>query len=274
VQIGAVHPHIFAGQFIGHAGTTLGNIVEVAPGAAPLGWAVAPRFELGYRLPSGFGAIAVSDRFFSTSGTDSLIGPGVATMRTTRITANYTDIDYISREFTPWANWGMTWVAGLRQAETFIGTRLERPFDQAAADGGTFAARASNEAWGMGPHFGVALDRQLGQSGLSFVAKLDIANVFERAYQRFSAVTTTLTPAGRPDHGLGKNIFFQEVPILNYQVGLDWRSPRLPNAHLFVGYLYEMWWQVGTNSTLAGTSANQRLDFNNQGIVFQFGLNF
>ena len=35
---------------------------------ATLNWTVSPRFEAGYRLPSGFGEIDVSYRFLLTEG--------------------------------------------------------------------------------------------------------------------------------------------------------------------------------------------------------------
>ena len=68
VQIGVIHPHIFFGQMSHSCSTSPGQRVLVAPGAAGQSWTVAPRLEIGYRLPSGFGGFSFSDRFFSTSG--------------------------------------------------------------------------------------------------------------------------------------------------------------------------------------------------------------
>ena len=72
----------------------------VAPGAAKQAWTVAPRIEIGYRLPSGFGGFAFSDRFFNTSGTGPFVGPAGTTTRSTQLGVNYSDWDYISREYT------------------------------------------------------------------------------------------------------------------------------------------------------------------------------
>ena len=63
-------------------------------------------------------------------------------------------------------------------------------------------------------------------------------------------------------------------PILNFQVGVGWQPPRYPNIHLFMGYLYEFWWQVGTNSNLEGTPQGRFGFFDNQGLVLQTGLDF
>jgi hypothetical protein len=169
----------------------------------------------------------------------------------------------------------MEWRAGIRLAETWIDSRVDQPFAKAAAGPGVFAERASNYTVGAGPHFGVGLDRKDPQSGLSFVMKLDIANTFTRVRQLFSASTTTLTPAGRPERGVYTQNFWQQVPILNYQVGLGWQPPRYPNVKLFAGYVYEFWWQVASNSNITPNNpGGTRGFFDNQGVVLQVGVNF
>ena len=126
---------------------------------------------------------------------------------------------------------------------------------------------------GTGPHFGVELDRKFPQWGLSFVTKLDIANTFTRERQLFSAATTTLTSAGVPERGVFTQNFWQQVPILNYQVGLGWQPPRYPNVKVFVGYVYEFWWQVASNSNITTLNdGGTRGSFDNQGVVFQAGV--
>ncbi|MFI5454923.1 MAG: hypothetical protein ACHRXM_05680 [Isosphaerales bacterium] len=272
VQLGVIHPQIFFGQMKHSVATPAGRSVLVAPGAAQQPWTVAPRLEVGYRLPSGFGGFSFSDRFFSTSGTGPFIGPAGSTTRTTRLGVNYSDWDYNSREYTPWANWEMEWRAGIRLAETWITNRVDEPFATAAAGRGVFAAGDSNYTVGAGPHFGVELDRRAPQSGLLFVAKLDIANTFTRERQLFSASTTTLGPTGVPMRGVFTQNFWQQVPILNYQVGLGWQPPRYPNVKLFVGYVYEFWWQVASNSNITPQSGGTRGFFDNQGLVFQGGV--
>jgi len=274
VQLGVIHPQIFFGQMKHSVTTPLGRSVLVAPGAAQQPWTVAPRLEVGYRLPSGFGGFSFSDRFFSTSGTGPFIGPAGSTTRTTQLGVNYSDWDYNSREYTPWANWEMEWRAGIRLAETWINTRVDEPFAKAAAGTGVFAAGDSNYTVGAGPHFGVELDRRVPQSGLLFVAKLDIANTFTRERQLFAASTTTLSPTGVPVRGVYTQNFWQQVPILNYQVGVGWQPPRYPNVKLFVGYVYEFWWQVASNSNITPLNGGTRGFFDNQGLVFQAGVNW
>jgi hypothetical protein len=278
VRLDVIHPHLFFSQMRHQVVTSAKQRVLVSPGAAQQPWTVAPRLEIGYRLPSGFGAFAFSDRFFSTTGTGPFVGRAGSTTRTSHLGVNYSDWDYTSREYTPWAtpraNWTMEWRGGIRLAETWVVNRVDKPFAQAAGTNGVFAASDSNYTVGAGPHFGVELDRKVPQSGLSFVMKLDIANTFTRVRQRYSATTTTLTPAGVPAHGHYTENFWQQVPILNYQVGLGWQPPPYPNVKFFVGYVYEFWWQVASNSNVSIFNQGPRGAFDNQGVVFQAGVNW
>jgi hypothetical protein len=268
-QIDIIHPHFFANQLKGTVVTPSKN-VNVALGSARLNWTVAPRLEVGYRLASGFGSFSVSDRGFWTDGTGPFSGPAGSFTRTSHLGVNYTDMDYASREYTPWANWSMNWRVGVRVAYTWFDTRVDQPFDAAATGNGVFAARTVNYTTGAGPHFGLELDHGFSQPGLFFVSKLDIADTFSRVRQRFSEASTTLTPAGKPSRGEFLDRFWQEIPILNFQVGLGWHPPAYPNVHLFMGYVYEFWWQVGTNSNTQTTHGF----FDNQGVVLQAGVNF
>ena len=106
---------------------------------------------------------------------------------------------------------------GSRTAFTWFDTTVSEPFKVAAAGNGVYAARTVNYTVGAGPHFGVALDYNFAQPGLSFLTNLDIADTFTCIRQRFSTATTTLTPAGRPAKGeFQESFFWNEVPILNF----------------------------------------------------------
>ena len=107
VQLGVIHPQIFFGQMKHSRGDADRQADHRGAGRCPAGLDGCPRLEVGYRLPSGFGGFSFSDRFFSTSGTGPFIGPAGSTTRTTNLGVNYSDWDYTSREYTPWANWEM-----------------------------------------------------------------------------------------------------------------------------------------------------------------------
>jgi hypothetical protein len=272
VQIGVIRPTIFFGQMRHGVFTPFGRKVIVAPGAAKQDWTAAPRLEIGYRLPSGFGGFSFSDRFFNTSGSGPFVGPAGSATRSTSIGVNYSDWDYLSREYTPWANWGMEWRAGIRLAETWIDTRAGQSMAGAAAGTGVVTQYVSNYTVGAGPHFGLQVNRLFPESGFSFLARIDIADTFTRVRQLFSV--TALNPGGGTARGAWTENFWQQVPILNYQVGLGWQPPRNPNISLYVGYVYEFWWQIGSNSNLTPTAGGPRGFFDNQGVVLQAQVRF
>ncbi|MGP0069767.1 MAG: hypothetical protein ACLQGP_39975 [Isosphaeraceae bacterium] len=278
-DLGVIQPHVNFGQMrlINSLKVPSGQRANVAPGAGKLPWTVAPRFEVGYRLPSGFGSLAFSDRFFNSSGTGSFVGPAGATSRTTSLGINYSDWDYISREFTPWdterTNWSLDWRVGVRLAESWTDVRVDKPFSAAASTNGVFIQGDSNYTVGAGPHFGLALERKDLPSGLSFIAKIDIADTFARDRQLFAASTTTLTAAGVPERGAYTQNFWSQIPILNYQVGMGWQPPANPNIALYVGYVYEFWFQYASNMEYTNSYTTQgatRGSMSNQGLVFRF----
>jgi hypothetical protein len=172
----------------------------------------------------------------------------------------------------------MEWRAGIRLAESWTAVLVDKPFAQAASTNGVFIQGDSNYTVGAGPHFGAELDRRDLRTGLSFVMKVDIADTFTRIRQLFAASTTTLMPSGAPLRGVFAQSFWNQVPILNYQIGVGWRPPSYPNVKFFVGYVYEYWWQIASNmnfvnpfTTLTGAT---RGAMDNQGIVFQAGVNW
>ncbi|HZW29189.1 MAG TPA: hypothetical protein VFF52_00675 [Isosphaeraceae bacterium] len=302
VQLDVIHPHLNFGQMrlisppravpvhVGPGGPLsrsqlptlrvtppmLSQHVIIAPGAGQLPWTVAPRLEIGYRLPSGFGAFAFSDRFFMTEGIGPFAGPAGATTRTTRLGVNYSDWDYINREYTPWdnprTNWSLQWRAGIRLAETWTAVRADQSFAEAAARGRAFIQGDSNYTVGAGPHFAVEVDRKDLPSGFSFIMRFDIADTFTRVRQLFEASTTTFIAPGVLQRGVYNQNFWNQVPILNYQVGVGWQPPQNPNIALYVGYVYEFWWQLASNMNYLNPYANQgatRGSLSDQGLVFR-----
>ena len=120
-----IQPHLNFGQvrLIDSLKVPSGQRVIVAPGAAKLNWTAAPRIEIGYWLPSGFGGLRLLRSVLQRLGDRTFVGPAGSTTRTTRLGMNYSDWDYLSREFTPWESpqgfWSLEWRAGVRLAETW-----------------------------------------------------------------------------------------------------------------------------------------------------------
>ena len=96
VEVGVTLPHIDTG--IHDAVTVNGVTSRVQLPAGTLDWAAAPRVELGYRLPDGFGDISLAYRFLGSQGTGTASGafaapdaPGSLLVRADIQTA---DLDY------------------------------------------------------------------------------------------------------------------------------------------------------------------------------------
>jgi hypothetical protein len=266
-QAAIVSPYV-ANEMRENVITGLGTPVFVQLGASRLNWTAAPRFELGYRLPSGFGEFSISDTGMTSNGSESFIGPNGPATRASALQFNYTDFDYQSREFTPWPNWEMKWRAGIRVAESNTTTTFSQPFAQAAAGSGILAAQQSNATLGVGPHFAVELERHFDDCGFSWVGKIDLADNYTMIRQRYAATTTTATPTGL-DNGVTIDRFQNQVIILNVQVGLAWRPESYPNSRFFVGYLEETWWNA-----LANNNSIQLGQFYYQGVVLRASWNF
>jgi hypothetical protein len=283
VRLDVIHPHLFWGQMkSAFTVKSTGQFVDVAPGAARLNWTVAPRIEAGYRFASGLGGFAFSDRFFFAEGSGPFNGPVGMTNRTSHLNTNYADWDYISREFTPWvtdkSNWTLEWRAGVRLANSWTDVLVDKPFAQAAATNGVFIQGTNNYTIGAGPHFGAQVERLDPRTGLTFVARVDIADTFSRLRQMFAASTTILSTSGVPVRGAYGQNFWNQIAILNYQVGLGWKPPQYPNISLFAGYVYEYWFQAASNMTFVNPHTTiqgaSRGAFDNQGIALQIGVNY
>ncbi len=266
-----------AGAIVGHIKNRLTNPVQVGmrmPNtvqlpSAELDWSVSPRFEVGYRLPSGFGELAFAYRFLATEGTGTLEAPdGLAGLKS-RLDVNQFDFDYVSREFSLWPRWDMKWRIGGRLASVFFDSHANEAFDVAAAGSGIFEQRTSNHYVGFGPHAGVELAHGLGDWGLALVGRADFASLLGRTRQRFVEVSTTRGPDGLPLAGESILANPQTVPMLNGQLGLSWRPPGFRDIELFLGYQYEYWWNVGRLST-----ANSRGELSDQGVLLRGELNF
>jgi Legionella pneumophila major outer membrane protein precursor len=262
---------------VAHVKNKLVNTVPVG-GAAPntvalpsaeLDWTVAPRFELGYRLPSGFGAFALAYRFLTTEGTQGTVGADGPASLHSRLELNEVDFDYVSREFSLWPLWEMQWRFGGRLTELFFDSRADEPFAEAAAGSGIFESRVANGYVGFGPHWGVQLVRQLDASGFSLVGAVDGACLLGRLRQGFFEASTTPGPTGLPLLGETRTATSQAVPMLNTQAGIGWKPPAYPQLQFFLGYEYEYWWNVGRDSL-----TTSRGELSDQGVYLRAQFNF
>jgi hypothetical protein len=265
-----------AGLVVAHFKNRLSDMIQLGnrmpdaihvPGAE-LDWTGSPRFEVGYRLPSGFGEFALSYRFLDTDGTGTgLVPDGLAFLKS-RLDFHVVDVDYISREFSPYPQWGMRWRFGLRYFSLYYDSQAAEPFAEAAAGSGVLGARNTDHFQGFGPRVGVQLERYLGCSGWALVGRIDGASVVGRTSQVF-AEEVIPGATGGPLAGAFRRGNTQTLPTLNFQVGLGWEPPAYPHTHLFLGYEYEYWWDAARLSV-----STSRGEMVNQGLLLRAEFNF
>jgi hypothetical protein len=270
VEIGIIVPHVknrLTDTVTFPGGAT--DPVHV-PGAG-LNWTVSPRFELGYRLPSGFGQFSLAYRFFTTEGSELSLGPDGSAALKSRLTVNIGDLDYANREFfrfqCPYCD--LKWRFGLRVVGTYFDDRSNEPFAEAAAGSGVFERRTSNNFWGFGPHMALELSRRFEESGFALVGRVDGATILGRLRQNFFEASTTPGLNGQLVTANTRESASQDVPIINAFVGVSWQPPGYADFLLYAGYEYEYWWNIGRNS-----NAFSRGELSDQGIVLRAEFNF
>jgi hypothetical protein len=275
VDVAVIKPHV-SNDMLEQVTTGLGKHFVVQPGSAHLDWTAAPRIEIGYRLPSGLGEISLSDRYFQTQGTGLVAGLDGPATRTTHFLVNFSDLDYGSREYTPFANWSLRFRGGLRAAQTNFTSRVDQPFAQAAAGSTLLSQGASNRTTAFGFHFGVESQRRLARPGLSLVNSIDIADLFTREKQIFFATTTVPALGGGFDGGTVVDTPLQSVPVLTVQVGFNYRPPQMRNSSLYFGYYGQFWYQFATNSNFRIGPFGQSIptEFDNEGVRLQYSWNY
>jgi hypothetical protein len=274
VQLSYVTPHI-KDNLNNTVANPAGRSDFVTLPTAPLGWVVSPYFTVGYRLPTGFGSLSLNYRFLDASGTGATGGPDGPRALRTRLDVQQADFIYSSREYTPSVNWLLKWTLGIRFASVFWDNQATEPFGVAAAGSGVFLQRTSNHFGGaLGPLFGVEVTRRLETTGLACVGRLTFANLFGRIHQNYVEGNTLLGANGVPQVGESPVGGSQSVPMLNAQVGLEWRPPSWKAAHVFFGYQYEHWWAVGRLGALQASTPASLGELIDQGVVFQAGWNY
>jgi hypothetical protein len=268
VEIGIVLPHVRNGlidtvQVDGRPP----DVVHLE--SALLDWTGAPRFEVGYRLPTGFGEVALAYRFIVSEGSGMIAGPDASAMLHSRLDLNTADLDYASREFSLWPHCDMKWRFGIRVADIFFDSRAVEPFDAAAAGSGIQETRLSNNFIGIGPHTGLELAQKFPSCGLALVAQIDGGTLLGQLRQGFFEGATATDANGLPMTGLTRRSNPQDVPMVTGFVGLRWLPAGGPRVHVDAGYQYEYWWNVGRLST-----SGSRAELSDQGAVLRAEFNF
>lgn len=205
---------------------------------AELDWTVAPRFELGYRLPQGFGEIVAAYHFLVTDGYGVLPAwdlNGSDGYLKSHVNLNVFDLDYGSREFALDPHWDMKWRVGARLGSVYFDSQAVGFFRE---------QRTTNSFLGAGPHVGLDLWRRLDVPGLGLFARAEGAALVGRVRQSFgqSVLLDEFTLLGGAVRQSGP----QAVPVFNLQAGLGYAPPAWNDYVRFaLGYQLEAWWYLG-----------------------------
>jgi hypothetical protein len=225
---------------------------QVGPG-------VSPRFQVGYRLPEGFGEFSVAFRFLDTAGGNTGLTPlGLMNQRDT-LHYQILDLDYASNETSLWPQTDMRWRLGLRLADAFLDSRLATPDGLPVPPDLVTDRRFTNWFGGAGPVAGLQLAHHLNDHPFSLLCRADASAVFGRLSQTY-AQHGAPGPDGIPPVFARRFSSSQDVAILTIQLGGLWR-PR-PYLDAFVGYQYETWWNVERLGPV-----DSRGEFQEQGVV-------
>lgn len=235
-----------------------------------LDWTVAPHFELGFNLPSGFGGFALGYRTLSSAGSAFTPGPDAISPSRSRLDLNSFDVDYISREFTPSDRWTMRLRVGGRWANVYFDTLLTQPPAAAAAGSGILQEHATNKFTGFGPHATLELTHRLNVPGLSILARGDIASMLGRINQRVSESALDATNPIGVSFGQTAVGSSQTTPAISLLFGVDWQPPQWNFIHCSAGYQYEYWFNVGRFSLIPQSRGELQL----QGFVGRIEFNY
>ena len=206
-------------------------------------------FEIGYRLPSGFGEFALGYGFLATQGSESASLPTGPASLSSLLDLNSVDFDYASREIRFDTNWEMKWRIGGRLAFIYFDS-----VGRSGVRGAWLAAlcvgeRTTNFFAGFGPHAGVDLTRHFRDTGFSLVGRVDLATMLGRTHQGFLEATS-ITPPNSPFSTSELHVSgSQDVPMVTAESGIGWQPPAYPFAQFFLGYHFEYWWNAGRLST-------------------------
>jgi hypothetical protein len=221
--------------------------VTVGVDPSHLNWTVSPRFEVGYRLPSGFGGISLAYRFLTAKGSDLVLGADGPAVLSSRLDINTGDLLWSSREYTPWGPlWDLRFRLGARYVSAYFDSQANEPFNEAVAGTTIYSQRTTNSFVGLGAAGAVEVGRKIGNPlwGLRASGLLDFAEPLGRVRQGFFYSSTTGGPNGGPSSAFTFISSSMTAPILTTQLGLSW-EPHDYTFRLFAGWQFEYWWNVG-----------------------------
>ncbi len=230
-----------------------GTTKTIALPGVGLDFTVAPKIELGWRLPDRLGEFSFGYRFLIAEGKQTQTADGIETNSRSRFNFNELDFDYATArsEFEP--HWWFQARIGARVDWSFYDTRANTPA-LLTVD------RESNYFVGAGPHLGLDVERTFVM-GFGVFGTVDGAVLIGQPEQRFVETIDGVSFTTQPQRTT------LAVPTIQAQIGVSYTPPSFERLRFRVGYQYERWFNLGS---VQGSS----LDFSSQGGFLRGEIDF
>ncbi len=237
---------------------------------------VSPTFEVGYRLPDGWGALQIGYRFLATSGRSQLATSPADVVQADvdafgRVDYNLVDFSYVSREYSLDPNWNMRWGIGARATFLFFDSR-GAIINPASDPGAVLAQTESNHIRLYSAQGFLDVERHVCVPGLCAFGRLEASDGYARNSQNY-----TETVAGNPS---SFPVSFQNrfdgstgVSSLRGELGLSYTVAEWNCTRFLIGGIYETWFQIGRQSPTSGV-IDTRGQLDVYGLFLRAEINF
>jgi hypothetical protein len=187
---------------------------------------VAPRLEVGYRLPDGQGMFLFAYRYLGDSGTATA---GTIDARA-RLSTSTFDFLYETERIRPYGDLYFHVGIGARILSAFYDTRNINV---------ALTQSESSNFFGGGIVGDLDVEYALEAiPGLALYTNLEAAVILGQVRQNFHSNDGVVTESAS-QRGT------QAVPTLTWQAGLSYVPPPLPNLRLRIAYQFEDWFDLG-----------------------------
>jgi hypothetical protein len=249
---------------------------QVQLGSTKLNPAVAPRFEVGYRIPDNWGSVSFGYGFLASQGRDQLTTPveNVVQLPANQaggLVYNLFDLTYSSREYSLDPLCNMRWGIGGRLLYFYFDSRVE--FLHPGADLGSFLAQSETSyerSYGFWAY--LDLERQIGCSGLSVFGRVEGSDFYARSGQTY-AETVAGNPGQSPEVFRIRYTGAVGPSILREVVGFSYTVPQWHHSRFLLGYQYEQFFQIGRLTSTAGVP-DTRGSLDAHGLFLRAEFNF
>ena len=219
---------------------------------------LAPRFEVGYRLPDGWGGLQLAYSFEATSGSNSSFADPVSLAQHGRLDVNIAEFDYVSREFSLGPHYEMRWAVGA-QAMSFFFDSSVNFLNSGTTPGAILSQTVANSTVVYGGHAMLDLSWKAPVPGLAVVGRVQIADSFGRIRQ--TGTEQLVGPGGDGTVALFRSTTATSVTVAsgNAMLGLSYSVPGWNWSRFLVGYEYEVFYDIGRLNEGRGQLENQVL---------------